>query len=152
MGRFADREHLFRMAGLFGAGIVLLLAARFVLTPKDFGVYGHFRAGAISDNEGKPLRYAGRQACGDCHGDVLEARKGSRHERVGCEACHGPLRAHAEDPEGVKAERPEVGRVCLVCHAANVAKPEGFPAVEPQEHADGEPCGGCHQPHHPEIS
>ncbi len=152
MERFRDQEHLLRLAGLFAAGFALFLVVRWVLIPGDFGVYGHFRAGAVADNAARPLRYAGRQACGDCHGEILEARKGSRHEEVGCEACHGPLRAHAEDPEAAKAQKPDGGKVCLVCHTANVAKPEGFPAVEPKEHAGGEPCGSCHKPHHPEIS
>ena len=33
----------------------------------------------------------------------------------------------------------------------NVAKPKGFPMVDPAEHAKGDPCNTCHSPHHPEV-
>jgi hypothetical protein len=148
-GRFADVEHLLRMAGLFVAGAVIFLIVRAVLVPEGFGTWGHFRAGALDDNRAHPLRHAGRQACADCHADVVEARKGSRHAAIGCEACHGPLAAHAEDPEATPARRPDAATLCLGCHRFNVARPAGFPQVDPAEHGDGEPCMSCHQPHHP---
>ncbi|MGC8763549.1 MAG: multiheme c-type cytochrome [Acidobacteriota bacterium] len=152
MERFKDREHLVRMAALFAAVFFLFLVARAILVPKDFGVYGHFRAGALRDNAERPLAFAGRAACADCHDDIVQKRKGSKHHRVGCEACHGALARHAADPEKLVPQKPDGKAVCLVCHLENVAKPKGFPQVNPQEHGDGGPCSSCHNPHHPEIS
>jgi len=150
-GRFADVKHLLRMAGLFVAGAVVFVIVRALLVPEGFGTWGHFRAGALDDNRAHQLRYAGRQACADCHGDVLEARQGSKHTGIGCEACHGPLAAHAEDPEAVPARRPEATPLCRGCHQANVARPAGFPQIDPAEHGGGEPCVACHAPHHPDV-
>jgi hypothetical protein len=150
-GRFADVGHLLRMAGLFLAGAVVFVIVRAVLVPEGFGTWGHFRAGALDDNRAHPLRYAGWQACADCHADVVEVRQGSRHAAIGCEACHGPLAAHAEDPEAAPARRPDATVLCRSCHQANVARPAGFPQIDPAEHGDGEPCVSCHQPHHPNV-
>jgi hypothetical protein len=75
--------------------------------------------------------------------------KDGRHEQVRCEACHGPLAGHAGDPVEKKAERPDSRDLCARCHAANVARPAGFPQVEPAEHAGDEACATCHVAHNP---
>ena len=154
MERFKDREHLVRMAVLFLAALGVFFVVRAFMVPKGFGVYGHFRSGALQDNASRPLAYAGRQACADCHDDVIQKRKGSKHEQIGCEACHGALRAHAtaDDPSAHKPALPDGKTICLTCHLENVAKPKTFPQVNPKEHGDGGPCISCHKPHHPEIS
>jgi hypothetical protein len=148
---FKDKEHLIRMAGLFVVGLAGFVLARGALVPADFGRYGHYRAGALDDNRGRPLHFAGRAACADCHDDVVRARTGSKHAAVGCEACHGALADHAADPGSVTPARPDAKTVCFVCHLPNVAKPRGFPQVDPREHGDSAPCNTCHQPHHPEV-
>ena len=148
-----DKEHLARMAALFLAGLVGFLLVRAALVPKGFYELGHFRSGAIADNMARPAAaFAGREACESCHPDVVEARKGSRHTTVGCEACHGALAKHAGDPGGVKPVRPDARKACLVCHRQDAATPGGFPQVNPQEHMGGEPCNACHKPHHPEMA
>ena len=78
-GWLKDKGHLVRMAGLFAVGISAFLVLRAVMVPAGFGVYGHFRAGALDDDRARPVRYAGHAACEDCHADVVEARQGSRH-------------------------------------------------------------------------
>ena len=148
---FRDKEHLVRMAGLFAAGGVIFVIMRILLVPADFGQFGHFRAGALDDNRLPQLRYAGRAACGECHDDVVEERSGSAHAGIGCEACHGLLAVHAEDPGAMQPELPSPDLLCVNCHRLNVARPEWFPTIDPDEHAEGESCDECHMPHHPEI-
>ena len=46
---FKDKEHLFRMAGLFGVGLLVFVVLRGVLIPADFGDLGHYRASALDD-------------------------------------------------------------------------------------------------------
>jgi len=150
--RLRESQHLVRAALLFAAVFILFLVARAALVPKDFGQLGHYRAGALGDARTHPLSFAGRAACGECHGDVVEARKGGKHERIGCEACHGALASHAADPTAAKPAPPDAGTICLVCHLSNLAKPSGFPQVDPKEHAGGEACSTCHKPHHPDFS
>lgn len=145
-----DREHLIRMAALFAAGLVLFLIARALLVPKDFYELGHFRTGALADNMARPLGFAGREACAACHPDIADESQGSRHAAVPCEACHGALAKHADDPASVKPARPDGRTLCLVCHREDVASPKTFKQVSPKNHMGGQVCIPCHTPHHPE--
>jgi hypothetical protein len=148
-----DKEHLFRLALLFVAGIAVFLLVRGLLVPEGFGELGHYRVGALQDNRDKPLVFAGRAICADCHGDVAEAKAAGKHAGVGCEACHGPQAAHAQadDPSAAKPEKPDPANLCLVCHRDNAAKPAGFPRVDPKEHNEGASCVDCHAPHSPGL-
>lgn len=138
-----------RFAGLFAGGVLLFLILRAAFVPEGFGEHGHYRSGALADAAARPIAFAGRRLCGDCHGDVADKLRGGKHAGVGCEACHGPLAGHADDPAGVKAVKPAPLALCPVCHAQNAAKPEGFPQVNVKDHAEGASCKDCHDPHHP---
>jgi len=95
------------------------------------------------------VAYAGRAACVECHSDVPETAKGSGHAVVRCEACHGPLAAHAGDPGTHLAVRPDSKVLCVRCHAPNVARPARFPQVDAAEHAGDAACTACHTAHNP---
>jgi hypothetical protein len=151
MKAFKDAGHLFRLAGLFVAGILVFLGMRVFLVPKSFGQYGHYRGDAIAEIAARPVNFAGHQACEDCHADVLEKKKASRHTGVNCEACHGPLAKHADDPS-VQPAKLDTAVLCVRCHEANPAKPKGFPQVASADHSSGLPCDTCHQPHSPAIT
>jgi Cytochrome c554 and c-prime len=151
MNRFVkDKEHLVRMAALFAAGVVVFLILQAVLVPKGFGVYGHYRAGALADNRVRVPRFAGRTACIECHTDERDAWKGGKHAGVACEACHGALAKHAEDPSSSKVVKPDPKTICFTCHLTNVAKPKKFPQMDPKNHFDGGACNSCHAPHAPD--
>jgi predicted CXXCH cytochrome family protein len=146
---FRHGGHLIRVAGLFLAGVLVFLVLQFLLVPEGFGVYGHYRAGAIEENRVRPVAFAGRAACVECHSDIPDTMKGGRHAAVRCEACHGPLAGHAGDPAEKKAARPDGKALCARCHAANVARPARFPQVEVADHAGEEACTACHAAHNP---
>ena len=145
---FRDAGHLVRLAALFAVAIAAFLLVRALLIPKTFGDYGHYRAAALGEIRERGIKYAGRAACLDCHEDIGAAKAGGKHAGVGCEACHGALAAHVADPASVVPQKPDASAVCLVCHVQNLAKPKGFPQVDPKEHY-GDECGGCHKPHVP---
>jgi nitrate/TMAO reductase-like tetraheme cytochrome c subunit len=147
-----DREHLIRMAAFFVAGLACFLIARALLIPKDFHELGHFRTGALADNMARPMAFAGRDTCESCHLDVVDERKESRHATIACEACHGALATHADDPGSLKPARPDARTLCLVCHREDVASPRTFKQVSPQKHMGGKACISCHKPHHPEMA
>jgi Cytochrome c554 and c-prime len=149
---FKDKEHLFRLVGLFAAGSLVFIGLQIAFVPEGFGVYGHFRTGALKQNEAHALVYAGHAACADCHSDVVEMKTAGKHAGVSCEACHGAHAAHAQDPAAAKGRRPSTRELCLVCHAPNIAKPKGFPQVEPDEHSGPGACTECHAPHSPGVS
>ncbi len=146
---FRHKGHLLRVAGLFLGGLLAFLVLQAALVPKDFGVYGHYRAGALQDVRERPLVHAGRAACVECHTEAAEAARGGRHERIRCEACHGPLGDHAQDPSAHPGVKPDPRVLCARCHETNAARPAGFPQVDTREHAGGEACASCHAAHDP---
>lgn len=147
-GSVRDVQHLIRL----GVLIVLLAAAflvgRSLLVPDSFGEYGHYRGAALAEISARAPVFAGRAACEECHVDVAEERAGGRHERLSCEGCHGPLADHAADPVSVAATVPDQVR-CEACHEANPYRPAWMPQVDTEDHAMGETCTDCHQPHRP---
>jgi predicted CXXCH cytochrome family protein len=149
--RFRDYEHVVRIAALFMAGTVAFLVWRSFMVPTDFGVYGHFRAGALTDNMQRPLVHAGRAACAECHGDVAEVWHTGRHSIVGCESCHGALARHASGEDTTTPRRPDGRTLCIQCHAKTAGKPVAFPQVVVSEHAGDNVCKDCHVPHSPAI-
>lgn len=146
-----DYEHVVRVAIVFAAAIGAFFMWRAWMVPKDFGLYGHFRAGAIKDIAALPVVYAGQADCVSCHSDIQELRKDGRHARIGCEACHGPLGQHARGETDVAPIRPSTRGVCLTCHTARVGMPAAFPKIVVKEHSDAGPCTECHKPHNPSL-
>jgi uncharacterized CHY-type Zn-finger protein len=146
-----DAGHLLRFAGLFVVAFLVFLAVRGRVVPKSFGEYGHYRGAAIGEIAAHPMKFAGRQACEDCHSDIAATKAGGKHARVNCEACHGALAAHAADPTAVTPAKLDTAILCARCHAASAAKPKDFPQVDPAAHANGLACETCHHPHSPEI-
>jgi hypothetical protein len=149
--RFKNAGHLIRLALVFIGGIFLFLALRSAMVPKSFGQYGHYRGDALRDIAAQTPRFARREACENCHQDIADLKKTGKHSIVGCEACHGPLAKHVEDPASVVPVKPDTKELCVKCHEANSAKPKSFPQVISKEHAGDTPCGACHQPHKPKI-
>ncbi len=148
---FEHREHLVRMALLFGAGVLIFLAVRAVLVPKGFGMYGHFRGPSVEQIRALPVHFAGAAACAECHQDEAGSKHGTESKRVGCESCHGALAAHAADPAKNAAAKLDAAVLCVRCHQENRAKPKHFPQIDPAKHQDGEACAGCHDPHAPAL-
>lgn len=81
-------------------------------------MYGFYRAGALTDVKARHISYAGHAACEECHAGTYDApdpppgtqavvakvaeasaATDNKHLILRCEACHGPLAAHADDPE-----------------------------------------------------
>ena len=149
--RLADYEHVLRIAALFVAAIAVFFVWRAWAVPSDFGVYGHFRAGAIADAAMLPVRFAGQASCVDCHSEVQQVRTTGRHAAVACEACHGPLGQHARGETDVAPERPSARGVCLTCHTSRLGMPAAFPKVIVNEHSEAGPCSDCHKPHSPGV-
>ena len=149
MANFKDSTHLIRLAAVFLAGLLILIAIRAAVIPKSFGKYGPYRGVALQEVMSRPIHYAGHDTCEGCHPDTLEIKSKGGHAHVNCESCHGPLAIHADDPTALKPALPDVAKLCVRCHSQNIAKPSGFPQVDTKEHSQGQACNTCHQPHSP---
>jgi hypothetical protein len=148
---FRDSAHLIRPALVLLAGMALFLVVRSAIIPKAFGQYGHYRPGALDLVRQHPIAYAGQDTCVMCHDDQAKVRAAGKHAHVACEACHGALAQHADDPEAHVPKLPDVADLCRRCHEKDAAKPKSFPQVATAEHSGGMACNTCHQPHNPHL-
>jgi len=148
---FKDIEHLIRLTLVMAIAAVAFVMVRAAVIPHSFGQYGHYRGDAIAEIASRPLAFAGHQVCESCHTEVVDQKKLGKHIVVPCEACHGALSRHAEDPASVTPPKLDTAVVCARCHEANSAKPRTFPQVVTADHSDGIACDTCHQPHRPGL-
>ena len=149
---FKDIEHLIRLALAIAIVVVAFVLVRQAVVPHSFGQYGHYRGDAIAEIAARPVAFAGHQVCEGCHSDVVDQKNLGKHVVVSCEACHGALSRHAEDPTSVTPPKLDTAVVCGRCHEANSAKPKTFPQVVTADHSGGIACDTCHQPHKPGIN
>ena len=148
---FKDIEHLIRLAVVIAVALVAFVLLRAAVVPHSFGQYGHYRGAAISEIASRPVALAGHATCEGCHTDIVDQKKLGKHVVVACEACHGALAKHADDPASVQPKKLDTAVVCSRCHEANSAKPKDFPQVATADHSGGIACDTCHQPHRPKI-
>jgi predicted CXXCH cytochrome family protein len=111
-----------------------------------------------SDHSGE---YVGSEACKDCHEDQFKAFSHTSHAQLatlaswkgqatGCEACHGPGKAHIEegDPKKIisfkNKSSKEISETCLACHAGREER-NNFRRGEHWRNDIG--CTDCHSPH-----
>jgi hypothetical protein len=121
--------------------------ARAFLTPSTFRQYGWFRGAAIDELRARPVVFAGRKTCEECHEDEVIKLSKFAHRNLACEACHGPRAAHAQDPD-VKSEVVSFSH-CLRCHEANPSRPKTHKQIVSKDHYTGSKCIECHLPHAP---
>ena len=140
-----------RPALVLVAALAIFLAIRSAIIPKAFGQYGHYRPGALDLVRQHPAAFAGQDTCVLCHDDEAKTRAAGKHAHVACEACHGPLAQHADDPAAHVPTLPDVATLCRRCHEQDAAKPKNFPQVETASHSGGMVCDSCHQPHNPHL-
>lgn len=151
------RNHVLRPLWLALAAIALLLVARYLAVPGDFGVngrsftYGFHRLSSVTDWQKFPDKYRGKGYCNDCHEERVSENGASLHRNIECENCHGPALSHPDNPEKLPIDRSR--ELCLRCHSQlpYPSSPRGrLKGIDPDRHNPGEPCAGCHNPHHPD--
>lgn len=117
------------------------------------------QAPAAAEAAGATL--VGSDVCAACHAEVADHLKATPHGKggfarlsnLGCEACHGPGSAHAEDPDN-PALRPRVDRlsvakqsqVCRSCHDGSTQ----FFWDGSRHQTRGLSCLSCHSVHSPQ--
>lgn len=143
------RQQVTSLIILFALALAALIVARILLVPETFGKYGYYRADAIDDIVATDVKYAGYQACQECHDDISEMKARSNHKGVSCEVCHGPAARHTEAPDEFTPDAPRERGYCPLCHGFNPSRPTGFPQIITELHNPGKPCMSCHNPHNP---
>ena len=147
MRRLRIPPQLFRLLLLTVAIVSLYLVARYFLTPQSFGMYGWYRANALTEIAARPTTYAGQKACDECHSEVVQRVAKFEHKTVACESCHGAGQAHADNPD-VEIAKFTYSK-CVRCHEADPARPNWLKQIKSRDHYTGQRCTECHVPHQP---
>jgi len=134
---------------LFVIFIVLFLVGRYFLVPKSFGEHGHYRFNSVNENKERPMHYAGKDACAECHDDYVLEMESDMHAGLSCETCHGPGLAHYENPDSARLIVPDQREFCGLCHAMNATREYKLSQIDLQEHNPEKKCIECHNPHLP---
>lgn len=157
------KNHVLRPLFMSIAIVALILIARAIVVPKDFGVhgqrqdgknftYGYYRAGAVDFWKNFTVKYKGREYCGGCHDDKMQEYLSSKHSIIQCENCHGPAMGHPDNPEKLTINRSR--SLCLRCHA-DLGYPHNprakIKSIDPDAHNPGDACADCHNPHNPNL-
>jgi hypothetical protein len=146
MSLFKMPPQVVRLVLLTLAIVVSYLVARAILTPASFGQYGWYRGAALEEIAARTPVYAGKQACDECHSDILRKLGKGEHRTLSCEACHGVSREHADNPDILPIKL--TGSHCIRCHEANPSRPKWFKQIAVKDHYSGK-CTECHLPHQP---
>ncbi len=132
----------------------LILIARTLLVPADFGIhdkgymYGWYRQGNVEEWKAVKAKYQGKDYCRDCHSEQEKQNLSSPHKIIECENCHGPAIEHPSDPPKLTIDRSR--ELCLRCHSFlsyPTSKRSEIKGIDPNQHNPGEECAGCHNPH-----
>ena len=146
--------HVLRPLYVILALIGLILVARTMVVPKDFGVhergymYGWYRKANEEEWKAFKVKYQGKEYCQDCHAEEEQQVGASRHKTIECENCHGPAVEHPTDPQKLILDRSR--DLCLRCHtylSYPTSKRSEIKGIDPDQHNPGGECVGCHNPH-----
>ena len=157
------KNHVWRPLFVVIGIVAMILAARVVLVPKDFGVhergymYGWYRKSNEEEWKKVTVKYQGIEYCSNCHPDKVASLQKTPHRIIQCENCHGP----AGTADGVvhydpdKLPKLSIDRSrdhCLRCHFPlkyPTSKRSEIRGVDPEKHNPGIECSACHNPHNP---
>jgi DmsE family decaheme c-type cytochrome len=124
------------------------------------------RGSQLVSNPSDPNLYAGTDTCKTCHDDIAKTYDHGPHWKTmltnnrgvgyqGCEACHGPGKAHAESGGDVTKiirfktlSREESSKRCLNCHEFGE---EHSNFLRSQHLKNNVGCIDCHSAHHPKV-
>ncbi len=150
------KSHVYRPLFVVIALVVVILVARALVVPDDFGtheagyMYGWHRKSNEDEWKQFKVKYIGRDYCKPCHFNNYELISRTPHGSIQCESCHGPAIEHPTEPQRLEINRSR--EQCLRCHAKLPYAASGrawIRGVNDDEHFPESMCIACHNPHKP---
>lgn len=143
-------KHIVRLITLIVAVVAVAAIAMPLLRDDSFYRFGHYRADSVVEIAAQEPVYQTTRYCYGCHTERRAQWSASNHKTVSCEVCHGPARGH---PQEGKLQIPaDTVKLCTQCHEAMPGRPATQPQIQVAQHAGGQQCSICHNPHSPKIS
>lgn len=153
------KNHVFRPLFVVIALVAVILIARAIIVPDDFGIgeagymYGWHRKSNEDEWKRFKVKYKEKDYCQQCHPDKHDLISQTPHANISCQNCHGPAMGHPVDPPKLSIDRGR--QQCLRCHAMLPYKGSGriwIRMVEDSDHNPTMQCVTCHNPHKPGFS
>jgi hypothetical protein len=153
------KNHVLRPLFVIIGIVVLILLARLMYVPKDFGIgtrgymYGWHRAANEEEWKAFKVKYLGREYCKDCHSDKYASIMKTPHRIIECENCHGPANDTTGDhpsEQRLKLIIDKTPEQCLRCHFPLPYPTSGrskIRSIDPEKHNPDSECTSCHNPH-----
>lgn len=143
-------KHIVRLLLVVATFAAVAYAAKEFFTPESFYRFGTYRADSVREIAGLETVYQTPAYCRDCHGERHAQWSANNHKTVSCETCHGAAKGH---PQNGKLPIPsDTVKLCTLCHEAMPGRPATQPQIDVKEHAGGQQCIVCHNPHAPKIA
>ena len=152
---YRDFKHIVRLGILLLLGFSISILARYAAVPKSYYAKGRYRAAAPDKIASWNPRFAGQEACAECHDDKQKSIVVSKHKTLHCETCHWASAGHAGDPDiepHRKVKSAGMREFCSTCHERRMGRPAWFPQIDLADHNPEQPCSECHDPHSPEMN
>jgi len=146
--------HVLRPLYVVLALVAVIIAARTLVVPKDFGIhergymYGWYRKTNEEEWKAFKVKFQGREYCKDCHAEPFQEIRVSPHAIIECENCHGPGIEHPSEPQKLIIDRSR--GLCLRCHTGlpyPTSKRAEIRGIDPGVHNPGIECVSCHDSH-----
>ncbi|HEY6802723.1 MAG TPA: DmsE family decaheme c-type cytochrome [Pyrinomonadaceae bacterium] len=148
-------SHISKLLAVSALLLVIIMWLAFSSSSKARSIQSSSTPHSISDD------YVGSDACKDCHEEQFKAFSHTSHAQLtnisswkgkvtGCEACHGPGKAHSEEGDPAKIvsfknkSAKEISETCLTCHAGKEER-NNFRRGEHWRNDIG--CTDCHSSH-----
>lgn len=150
------KNHVLRPLFVALGVVAIIVLARTVIVPADFGVYergymyGWHRKGNEADWKAVTVKYKTAAYCKECHEDKYSDIKDSPHGAINCENCHGPALGHPDDPPSLTIDRRR--ELCARCHGRLPYATSGrgqIKGINVATHHPEAECVLCHYPHNP---
>lgn len=143
-------KHIFRLIALILGFLAIAIIAKPLLTTGSFYRFGHYRADSVPEIAAQEPVLQTSSYCQGCHSARHAQWSASNHKSVTCEVCHGAAQGH---PQNGKLPIPkDAVKLCTLCHEAMPERPRTQPQVDVAQHAGGQQCNVCHNPHSPKIA
>jgi cytochrome c553 len=143
-------KHIVRLVSLIVVLLIVAVVAKPYLTVDSFYRFGHYRADSVTEVAAKEPVYQTPRYCQGCHTERHAQWSAGSHKTVICEVCHGAAQGH---PQNGKLPIPsDTVKLCTQCHEAMPGRPRTQPQIDVAQHANGQQCTVCHNPHSPKIA
>lgn len=143
-------KHIARLLLLLALFFAAALAAKWYFTAESFYQFGHYRGQSVVEIAAQEPVYQTARYCETCHEERHAQWSANNHKSVTCEICHGAAQGH---PENGKLPIPaDTRKLCTLCHERMPGRPATQPQVDLAQHASGQQCIVCHNPHAPKLA